>query len=122
MKTKPKKYTAETLEDAVNAYFDKCEENGVFPDDAGMRLFLNISDRTEDNYMKDEELSPIFTRARSRRESWLAQAISSEPKLAQGLSFLLKQKKNGGYTDRPDAGEPQKLIVELHGVGAEAFK
>lgn len=122
MKTKPKKYDAESLEKAVDDYFLQCENQGVFPDEAGMLIFLNISRPTLSRYNEDEEMKGIFARAGERRESWLAQAISAEPKLAQGLSFLLKQKKNGGYSDRPDGGEAQKVIIEMHGVGGDAFK
>lgn len=43
------------LRAAVEAYIERCEELGIFPDEAGMRLDLDISAQTLDKYCKDEE-------------------------------------------------------------------
>ena len=63
-----------------------------------------------------------IARAKLRRESWLVQRMTGEPKLAQGCLNALKQAKNGGYTDRPVDDGQKTLVVKLEGVGADAFK
>lgn len=119
-----KKYeTAEALREVVNRYFEETEANGEFPDYAGMKIYIGIKcEQTIKGYCKDEAFNEIFEEAKLRRESFLVRRMTKDNKLAQGCLNALKQEANGGYTDRPvDTGE-RKLIVELKGVGENAFK
>lgn len=116
------------LRAAVEAYIARCEELGIFPDEAGMRLDLDISAQTLDKYCKDEETGSeyrdILDWAKDKRESFLVRKMTSDNKAAQGCLNALKQPSNGGYIDRPsnDSGE-KKLTINLVGVGGEsAFK
>lgn len=115
-------YDLESLTNKIEEYFNICKEDNVFPDEAGMLVFLDISDKTYERYSKEEDLSIPIARARQRRESWLVQRMTGEPKLAQGCLNALKQPKNGGYVDRATDGESKSLTINLVGVGAEAFK
>lgn len=132
---KPRYETPEDLERAINDYFDQCEADGVFPDEAGMRVFLNLSksrlealssppstdiqddiqrENNNNNYKKYRE---VLARARDRRESWLARTATSTPKLAQGCLNALKQPSNGGWIDK-NAGE-QGASVNITFVGSK---
>lgn len=132
---KPRYAEPEDLERAINDYFDQCEADGVFPDEAGMRVFLNLSksrldalssppstdiqddiqrENNNNNYKKYRE---ILARARDRRESWLARTATSTPKLAQGCLNALKQPANGGWIDK-NAGE-QGASVSITFVGSK---
>lgn len=131
---KPRYAEPEDLERAINDYFDQCEADGVFPDEAGMRVFLNLSKSRLDalasppstdiqddiqrennnNYKKYRE---VLARARDRRESWLARTATSTPKLAQGCLNALKQPSNGGWIDK-NAGE-QGASVNITFVGSK---
>lgn len=133
---KPRYAEPEDLERAINDYFDQCEADGVFPDEAGMRVFLNLSrsrldalssppsdtdtqddaqrENNNNNYKKFRE---ILARARDRRESWLARTATSTPKLAQGCLNALKQPANGGWIDK-NAGE-QGASVSITFVGSK---
>ena len=115
-------YDSESLENAIEKYFSDCKADGVFPDEAGMIVFLDISESTYERYSKDEELRPIIARARADRESWLVRRMTGEPKLAQGCLNALKQPKNGGYTDRPAEDGPREFVVTIKGAGADPFK
>lgn len=121
---KPRYETPEDLERAINDYFDQCEAEGVFPDSAGMRVFLNLSQERLDQLCKEEynpsgfkKYQAITARARDRRESWLARTATSTPKLAQGCLNALKQPSNGGWIDK-NAGE-QGASVNITFIGSK---
>lgn len=134
---KPRYAEPEDLERAINEYFDQCEEQNVFPDEAGMRVFLNLSrsrldalssppspDSTDsktiqgdnNNYKKYRE---ILARARDRRESWLARTATSTPKLAQGCLNALKQPSNGGWIDKSAADQGTSVSITFVGSKLE---
>ncbi len=118
---KPRYATPEDMAAAVDAYFESCEAQGVFPDLAGMRVYLNLSqsrldelcsppDSSVDNTSQDnnnnyKKYREILSRARDRRESWLAKTATGQPRLATGCMMALKQPSNGGWVDKTaDAG------------------
>lgn len=121
---------ADELRAAVDAYFDECEEQGIFPDWAGLKVQLGpTDDRTYEEWQKGDsdfakECRDIFSKAAAKRESWLVRVMTSDNKRAQGCLNALKQPQNGGYVDRPqDGGGEIKVTVNLAGVGGEnAFK
>lgn len=121
---------ADELRAAVDAYFDDCEAQGVFPDWAGLKLHLGpADDRTYEEWQKGDsdfakECREIFAKAAAKRESWLVRVMTSDNKRAQGCLNALKQPQNGGYIDRPqDNGGEIKVTLNLAGVGGEsAFK
>ena len=125
---KPKYNSPKDLRVAIDAYITDCEAKNVFPDYAGMKLFLKLSDRQirnlqsedHDDYMKYRE---VFEYAKDKRESWLVREMCKDNKRANGCLNALKQPNNGGYIDRPtDSGE-KTLNINLVGVGGwNAFK
>lgn len=127
---KPKYETPEKLRDAVNKYFCDCERDDVFPDFAGMCLALKISKKTLDKYCNPEiypdtadDYQAVLDEAKDRRESHLVRIMVTDNKRAQGCLNALKQKENGGYTDRPAESQEKTLKVQILGVGGwDAFK
>lgn len=119
----PVTYAPKQFDKLVCDYLDNCDNNNVFPDEAGMILSLGISEREYKLLCGKEEYTDTITRAKLFRESWLARVMVSDNKRAQGCLNALKQEKNGGYIDRPiDRNEPRTLTIKLSGVGQEAFK
>ena len=121
---KPKFESAEQFRKAVDKYFDYMEELGKFPDHAGMCIFLGLEQYKLENNPNHEKYADTLDYAQMRRESWLSQRMAEDPKGANGYMNLLKQKKNGGYTDRPkEEGGGAELTINLVGIGgAEIFK
>ena len=127
---KPKYDSPEKLREAVNKYFEACKAADVFPDFAGMCLNLKVTKQTlakycdpERNPDKYSDYQDILDEAKNRRESYLVRVMVNDNKRAQGCLNALKQKENGGYTDRPVESQEKTLKVQILGVGGwDAFK
>jgi hypothetical protein len=126
---KPKYETPEKLRDAIYKYMNDCEAKDVFPDYAGMCLALKISKKTLDKYCDPEQnenaegFNDVLDEAAAMRESYLVRIMVTDNKRAQGCLNALKQKENGGYTDRPAESQEKTLKVQILGVGGwDAFK
>lgn len=124
-----KKYScAYDFEAAVNKYINKCKEEETFPDLAGMRLYLGVSQRTIDRYCEgdDEEavrFRAIMEKTKDERESYLVRYMVKNPKAANGCMNALKQPANGGYFDKPVDTSEKTLTIIVNNVGGEkAFK
>lgn len=102
---------------------DKIKHSDLFPDEAGMRVFLGMNHEVYRSYKTDPEYTTVFDWAQDMRESWAARHLAADPKAAQAFLNILKQEGNGGWVDRKmDSGE-QTLTVKAAGVGGmEAFK
>lgn len=110
---------------AVNDYFDKCDEEGVFPDEAGMWVFLRIFEEDMERLYAKED-GPKYERvmkiAKLRRESWLSRNMVADNKMTTGCANALKEEKNGGY-NKPKAGEQKRVrIVMPDGTDLSLFK
>lgn len=113
----------------VEAYFTKCDEDGVFPDEAGMYVYLKIFKEDLEPMLDPDnpdaqEYERILKRAKYRRESWLSRNMVQDNKMANGCFNMLKQEANGGYSDRgvQDKTEKKLKIVFPSGIGVEAFQ
>lgn len=116
------------LRKKINEYFEECNENGWFPDEKGMFVFLNIFEEdldaltAPDNPTADE-YKRILKLAQYRRESWLSRNMVADTRMATGCMNALKQEQNGGYTDRPAADKRQRIEVVLpDGETMDLFK
>lgn len=95
----------------------------VFPDEAGMRIALQLSHETYLGYKEDPAFTKVFDWAMDMRESWLARRLAAEPKMAQAYLNALKQPANGGWVDRRvDQGDKTIGVKILDVGGEEAFK
>lgn len=86
----------------MKLYFEDCEKKDVFPDYAGMRLALGLSQDDVENYCREGNhlylaYRKLFDRAKDRRESWLVRRSVTDPKTAPGCKVALEQSENGGY-------------------------
>ncbi len=101
----------------------KISTDGVFPDEAGMRMYLGLTHEMYKAYKDDRSFEAVFNWAQDMRESWAARRMAADPKSAQAYLAILKQPGNGGWVDRkPDKGD-STLVVKAAGVGGvSAFK
>ena len=116
----PKAYTAAKLKKLIDSYFDRCEAQGVFPDSAGLRVFLSLTGEEIRTLTENAEIARIFSFARDRRESILLRTMLSDSKMTSACMNALKQPENGGYNEK-DSGA-KSLTVIMDGVGEGAFK
>lgn len=101
--------SAKALQEAVDLYFQNCEENHRYPSVTGLALHLGFTCRQAlDYYTKrdigdipdeDDEFFGIITRAKSRIEEANIQAVYDRDASA-GARFVLQ---NGfGYSDKKE--------------------
>lgn len=111
---------------AIDDYFELCTEEDVFPDYAGMLLYLKIDKETAKSFCNEgapdaEEFRRAFNIAAMRRESWLARHMVRDNKAANGCMNALKQLENGGYTDGRGKDSTKTVKVKVEGLaGGEA--
>jgi hypothetical protein len=121
---KPEIDSPKALKKAVDNYFARCAESGVFPDYAGMCLDMGKT-KKEMQALGDsgEEYQNVLDYAKDKRESYLARLMASDNKRAMGCMNNLKQPINGGYVDRPVENSTPEIKINVVGVGGEeAFK
>ncbi len=98
------------MEEKVRSYFETCENEGVFPDEAGLIYHLGISRKMYDSYMKAElrrykPFALCLERARLRRESILVREIfAAANRTPTAKLFLARQAGNGGLAEPPKGG------------------
>jgi hypothetical protein len=104
----------------VNEYFTLCEEQNLFPDEAGLILHLGISEEMYEAYRTRDRRRFIPFRlclenAQLRRESILVRGIfSSDKKSAAGKIFLARQPENGGLSEQELTAKPDnKQALEV---------
>lgn len=119
----PKNFAAK-----VDEYFRDCDEKGIFPDEKGMYVFMDIFEEeidslvSSDNKNADKYLR-VLKRAQYRRESWLARNMVADNKMSSGCMNALKQEQNGGYRDRAEASKTKKVQIILpDGASMDMFK
>jgi hypothetical protein len=94
--------------------------NGAcFPDEAGMRIHLNLSHDSYLSYLNDPQFEKVFNWAQDMRESWAARRLASEPRAAQAYLNILKQSGNGGWVDRKAEKADNTLQIRIADVGGE---
>jgi hypothetical protein len=127
---KPLYESPDALRKKIDEYFTIMEEKNEFPDLAGMRLYLRMSEATMKKYQEEdhenyEEYREIFNEAKDRRESFLVRRMTRDNKLAQGCLNALKQPANGGYIDKPqDQGGKMEITLKVAGLkgGVDSLK
>ena len=107
------------LEKEYQALADAVINGGCFPDEAGMRIHLNLSHESYKSYLEDPAFEKVFNWAQDRRESWAARRLASEPRAAQAYLNILKQAGNGGWVDRKTEKNDSVLSVRIADVGGE---
>jgi hypothetical protein len=105
----------------IDEYFDACAEDGIFPDEAGLLLLLNLGYDDLDRILYGGELRTRSARralldARLRRESLLTRELFATDKAATGKIFLARQVASGALSDKPrDTADAATIQVTLLG-------
>ena len=94
-------------------------DGGCFPDEAGMRIYLNLSHESYRSYLEDPQYEKVFNWAQDMRESWAARRLAAEPRAAQAYLNILKQTGNGGWVDRKAEKADNELKIKIADVGGE---
>ena len=110
------------LQKEYQALASQILNSACFPDEAGMRIHLDLSHESYRSYQEDADYEKVFNWAQDMRESWAARRLAADPRSAQAFLNILKQSANGGWVDRKtDSGE-RTLTIKADGVGGmEAF-
>lgn len=113
---------AAKLRERIDEYFSRRTDEGRFPTEAGMLLFLELGEEEYEKMQRERLFRREFERARLARMDWLENQMVTESGRASGCMNALKQEKNGGYADRAaqQGGREQKLVICLSGVGSGA--
>lgn len=124
--------SAEELERIVDEYIlhnqDANRDDVVPPTDFDFCEFSGISPSTLDNYIRETEKYEGYLAALKKlfqyREQYFLAAGLKNPKLAGVTNFALKQRKNGGYEDRPTVQvEARELTIKTgEGMPKGAFE
>lgn len=102
---------------------DRIVNSACFPDEAGMRIHLDLSHESYRSYQEDPDYQKVFDWAQDMRESWAARRLAADPKSAQAFLNILKQGANGGWVDRKTDTGDKSLTLKVAGVGGmEAFQ
>ena len=111
------------LEKDYQALADKILNSACFPDEAGLRIHLDLSHESYRSYQEDPDYEKVFNWAQDMRESWAARRMAADPKSSSSYLAILKQSGNGGWVDRKTDTGDKTLAIKIAGVGGEeAFK
>lgn len=125
---RPRTYWNPTdLKKKIDEYISECDRDGIFPDEAGMFLYLGIYQENYDFLISDDNPNQsrnlrIFEYARLCRKSRLMRTMVKDPKAANGCMNALKQIENGGLTDRPTENQDRKIHIKVAESDEELFK
>ncbi|NLB29739.1 MAG: hypothetical protein GX823_05890 [Clostridiales bacterium] len=116
--------TLNELKQGIDRYFNECEAAGVFPDEAGMALFLGIERGALEKWLVDERpyragFRRAIRDARLRRESVLVRGIYASDKSTTGKIFLSRQGFAGALSDKAEGGRSKDISVEIKISGME---
>lgn len=95
----PKFKTVEELQEKIDAYFEKCDEDGEPYTVTGLALALDIDRHTLLNYEDREEFLPPIKRAKAKCEHWLLEK-AIQNKVPQPIAIFVL--KNFGWTDKQE--------------------
>jgi hypothetical protein len=112
----------------IDAYFEECEREGNYPDEAGMILRLGIDKKTFDRYLTGEQpryagFLRCILAARLRRESIVMRDLyASRLSSPTGKLLLSRLPDRSEPPERSDAPPPKLTVEVLFGGAAEAFE
>ena len=128
-KIKDADHLARVVEEYIN-YNISCnqDDNIKLPTDYDFCNFAGIGISTYYQYQEDKETYKGYTEALKKltayRENYFSELSIRNPKASGAAIFQLKQKKNGGYEDKPTVQvEARELkIVQGEGMSNDSFK
>lgn len=115
---RPRKFkSARDLERKIEAYFDKCDQEGDPHTITGLALALDTSRRVLCEYERDPEFSNAIKRAKGRCEHWI------ERNALMGKinpTFAIFALKNYGWSDRQQFEHSGGVSAKIIRVPAKA--
>lgn len=123
--------TAKEFSEAIDAFIAGCEQGSIpRPTDYRFCVFAGIEPAELDilylGAAPDEEHAELYREFSSElkklvryREDRLIGVIADNPKATSAAVFLLRQKRNGGYTDKKSDDAPGELRINLSLKGAD---
>ena len=123
--------TPEKFGEVITEFIEHCKANNIFPSDYQLREYSGIEYATLYNYTtggkaveNGDKYKPYFEQYKKLvqfREDYIIQQGNRDPKKTSFSIFLLKQQKNGGYTDHPSIDiSAKELTVNVKGLGENA--
>lgn len=101
---RPLKYkNKEEIDQAIRAYFDRCEESGKPLTMSGLAVWLDMDRRSLVNYGNREEFFPSIKRARAMIEASTEERMLMNELNVTGAIFSLKN--NYGWVDKQEIKE-----------------
>ena len=124
---RPRKITdAEELDTKVSKFIELVNSGEIDkPTDYRLLEFLDVSADTLENWNNEKDkyigYSAVLKKLERYREHyWLSRA--DDPKQSTFAIFNLKQKKNGGYTDKQEIEhKDMKIDIKINGVNTNPF-
>lgn len=101
---RPLKYkNKEEIDQAIRAYFERCEESGKPLTMSGLAVWLDMDRRSLVNYGNREEFFPSIKRARAMIEASTEERMLMNELNVTGAIFSLKN--NYGWVDKQEIKE-----------------
>jgi len=128
-KIKDADHLARVVDDYIN-YNISCnqDDNIKLPTDYDFCNFAGIGISTYYQYQEDKETYKGYTEALKKltayRESFFSELSIKNPRASGAAIFQLKQRKNGGYEDKPTIAVEARELKIVHGNGMtdDSFK
>jgi hypothetical protein len=128
-KIKDAEHLARVVDDYIN-YNISCNtgDNIKLPTDYDFCKFAGIGISTYYQYQEDKDTYKGYTEALKKltayRESYFSELSIRNPKASGAAIFQLKQRKNGGYADKPLISVEARELKIVHGqsISDDSFK
>ena len=112
------------LEATAERYFAHCDETDSLYGEAGLALGLGIDLQTLRKWYDGAdrpEMQAVVRRAYLRIQDQIETGqVYRDKNLHNRAVFLLKQRRLGGYQERPEAGKPETKIRVIFGNNVDA--
>ena len=117
---RPKKYTEiEIMQQKIDKYFKKCEQNNEPYTITGLALALDLDRRSINNYAKDSKFFPIIKKAKLKVENDLEKRLIKDNS-ATGIIFNLKN--NFAWTDKQRIEHSGNINNPFEGLSTEELR
>lgn len=117
---RPKKYTdVELMQQKIDTYFKKCDNEHEPYTVTGLCLALDISRETLSQYLKDSEFSDTIKKAKLRVENYLEKHLIIDSSTT-GIIFNLKN--NFGWTDKQQVEHSGNINNPFEGLSTEELR
>ena len=118
--------TAEELGEKISQFISLCDSGAIDkPTDYRLMEFLGVSYDTMERWVNEEDnykgyAVELKKLEKYREHYWLT--VADNEKKSTFAIFNLKQKKNGGYTDKQEIEhKDMKIDIKINGINGNPF-